>query len=60
MLGFFSDLFSPVEEVTTANELQSLDPNLSKKDAERLALSINVGIARDKKKDKAASSNTNI
>lgn len=56
MFGFFKELFSPVEEVTTSEELQSLSPEpLSRRDAARIALDINIGITRQKKKDKSGS-----
>jgi hypothetical protein len=53
MFEFLKDFFSPVEEVTTAQELQTLSQEpLSNKNAERIALSINIGVARQKKADK--------
>jgi hypothetical protein len=55
MFGFIREFFAPVEEVTNAQELKSLSQEpLSDKDAERLALSINIGVARQKKADKSA------
>jgi hypothetical protein len=55
MFGFLRELLTPVEEVTNAQELQSLSAEpLSDKDAERLALRINIEVARQKKADKNA------
>ncbi|MEH2033397.1 MAG: hypothetical protein V7K67_27880 [Nostoc sp.] len=55
MFERLKEFFSPVEETTTAQEMHCLSAEpLSRKEAERLALSINVGVARQKKADKNA------